>query len=63
MYKKEKELAQEFLNGKISRRELIKRFGALGLTASSAGVLLNMQATCPLRAFIDYRLHGGGDYQ
>lgn len=35
MFDKEKDLAQAFLNGKISRRELIKRFGALGLTASS----------------------------
>ncbi|MFK7853862.1 MAG: extracellular solute-binding protein [Granulosicoccus sp.] len=59
MFNKEKELAQEFLNGKISRRELIKRFGALGLTASSAGVLLNMQATNALAADFDWKKHSG----
>jgi len=59
MFNKEKELAQQFLNGKISRRELIKRFGALGLTASSAGVLLNMQATNALAADFDWKQHSG----
>ena len=59
MFNKEKELAQEFVNGKISRRELIKRFGALGLTASSAGVLLNMQATNALAADFDWKKHSG----
>lgn len=59
MFDKEKELAQAFVNGKISRRELIKRFGALGLTASSAGVLLNMQATNALAADFDWKKHEG----
>lgn len=59
MFDKEKELAQAFVNGKISRRELFKRFGALGLTASSAGVLLNMQATNALAADFDWKKHEG----
>jgi len=59
MYDKEKELANDFLQGKLSRRELIKRFSALGLTASSAGVLLNMQATQALAADFDWKAHSG----
>jgi len=59
MHEKEKGLAQDFLAGKLSRRELIKRFSALGLTASSAGVLLNMQATNALAADFDWKAHSG----
>lgn len=59
MYEKEKGLARDFLEGKLSRRELIKRFGAMGLTASSAGVLLNMQATNALAADFDWKAHSG----
>ncbi|MFK7997796.1 MAG: ABC transporter substrate-binding protein [Granulosicoccus sp.] len=59
MYEKEKNLANDFLQGKLSRRELIKRFSALGLTASSAGVLLNMQASRALAADFDWKAHSG----
>ncbi len=59
MHEKEKGLARDFLEGKLSRRELIKRFSALGLTASSAGVLLNMQATNALAADFDWKAHSG----
>lgn len=59
MYKKEKGLAQDFLQGKLTRRELIKRFSALGLSASSAGVLLNMQASKALAADFDWKAHSG----
>ena len=59
MYEKEKSLANDFLQGKLSRRELIKRFGAMGLTASSAGVLLNMQASRALAADFDWKAHSG----
>ena len=59
MYEKEKNLANDFLQGKLSRRELIKRFGALGLTASSAGALLNMQASRALAADFDWKAHSG----
>jgi len=59
MHEKEKGLARDFLDGKLSRRELIKRFSALGLTASSAGVLLNMQATNALAADFDWKAHSG----
>jgi len=59
MHEKEKGLARDFLEGKLSRRELIKRFSALGLSASSAGVLLNMQATNALAADFDWKAHSG----
>ena len=59
MFDNEKNLANDFLQGKLSRRELIKRFGALGLTASSAGVLLNMQASRALAADFDWKAHSG----
>lgn len=59
MHEKGKSLAEDFLNGKLSRRELLKRFGAMGLTASSAGVLLNMQASKALAADFDWKAHSG----
>lgn len=59
MFKKENDLAQQFLSGKISRRDLFKRFGALGLTASSAAVLMNMHATSALAADFDWKKHSG----
>jgi len=59
MYEKEKGLARDFLNGKLTRRQLIKRFSALGLSASSAGVLLNMQASNALAADFDWKKHSG----
>ncbi len=59
MHEKEKNLARDFLNGKLSRRELIKRFSALGVSASTAGVLLNMQATNALAADFDWKAHSG----
>jgi multiple sugar transport system substrate-binding protein len=59
MYEKEKGLARDFLQGKLTRRELIKRFSALGLSASSAGVLLNMQASQVLAADFDWKAHSG----
>ncbi len=59
MYEKEKNLANDFLQGKLSRRELIKRFSALGLSASSAGMLLNMQASSALAADFDWKAHSG----
>ena len=59
MYEKEKGLANDFLKGKICRRELIKRFSALGLSASTAGVILNMQASNALAADFDWKQHSG----
>lgn len=59
MYQKEKSIAKDFLEGKLTRRQLIKRFSALGLSASSAGVLLNMQATQALAADFDWKQHSG----
>ncbi len=59
MYEKEKGLARDFLEGKLTRRQLIKRFTALGLSASSAGIILNMQASQALAADFDWKQHTG----
>ncbi len=59
MYEKEKDLVSAFLNGGMSRRPLIRRLGALGLTAASAGTLHNMMATRALAADFDWKKHSG----
>ena len=59
MHRKEKDLAQAFLAGKMSRRSLIKRLGALGMTAGSAGTLMNMVATDAMAANFDWQKHSG----
>jgi multiple sugar transport system substrate-binding protein len=45
MYEKEKDLVNAFLRGQVDRRGLIKGLGAMGLSAGTAGVLLNMGAS------------------
>ena len=59
MYDKEKDLVSAFLRGQVDRRGLIKGLGAMGLTASTAGVLLNMGATNALAADFDWMAHKG----
>ncbi|MBX2826459.1 MAG: extracellular solute-binding protein [Gammaproteobacteria bacterium] len=59
MYRKEKDLIQAFLAGKMSRRGLIKRLGALGVTAGTAGTLMNMTATQAMAADFDWKKHSG----
>ncbi len=59
MHEKEKDLIRAFLDGNVDRRGLIKGLGAMGLTASSAGVLLNMSATNALAADFDWKKHSG----
>ncbi|TYC80511.1 extracellular solute-binding protein [Stappia sp. BW2] len=59
MYEKEKDLISTFLDGGMSRRSLIRRLGALGLTAASAGTLHNMMATRALAADFDWKKHSG----
>ena len=45
MYEKEKDLIRAFLAGNVDRRELIRGLGAMGVAASTAGMLVNMTAT------------------
>ena len=59
MYEKEKGLIDAFLKGNVDRRGLIKGLGALGVSASMAGVLVNMQATKALAADFDWKKHAG----
>ena len=59
MYEKEKDLIAAFQRGQMSRRGLIKRLGALGVTTASAGVLMNMMQSQALAADFDWKKHSG----
>lgn len=60
MYEKEKNLIDAFIEGKVSRRGLIRGLGAMGLTAASAGVLVNAAATRALaQNGFDWKKHAG----
>lgn len=59
MYEKEKDLVDAFVRGTISRRDLIKSLGALGVTAGTAGMLVNMATTNAMAANFDWMKHKG----
>ncbi len=60
MYEKEKDLIKSFVNGDISRRAVIRGLGAMGVTAATAGVLVNAVATEALAANgFDWKKHSG----
>ena len=59
MYEKEKDLIDAYLRKQVDRRGLIKGLGALGLTASTAAILVNMSATDALAADFDWKAHSG----
>ncbi|MGP1397297.1 MAG: ABC transporter substrate-binding protein [Inquilinaceae bacterium] len=59
MYEREKDFIQAFLKGNVDRRGLIRGLGAMGLTASAAGVLVNLSATRALAADFDWKKHSG----
>jgi multiple sugar transport system substrate-binding protein len=59
MHEKSKELAQAFVQGRTSRRELIKGFVALGVTATTADVLVNAAMTEALAADFDWKKNAG----
>ncbi len=59
MYEKEKDLVHSFLNGRLSRRGLIKRLAGLGVSATAAGSLVNMMATNAMAADFDWKKHSG----
>ena len=45
MYDKEKKLIDAYMRGTVDRRSMIKGLGAMGVTAATAGVLVNAAAT------------------
>lgn len=59
MYDKEKGLIDAYLRGQMSRRSLIRGLGSLGVTAATAGTLLNLGATRALAADFDWKKHSG----
>jgi multiple sugar transport system substrate-binding protein len=59
MYEKEKDLINGFLRGQVDRRGLIRGLGAMGVTAATAGTLLNLAQTRALAADFDWRQHEG----
>ncbi|MEM1384813.1 MAG: extracellular solute-binding protein [Pseudomonadota bacterium] len=59
MYEKEKDLVRAWQRGQMSRRNLIRGLGALGMTAAGAGTLVNMMQTQALAADFDWKRHSG----
>lgn len=59
MYEKEKDLVAAYRRGAMSRRTLIKRLGALGMSTAAAGVLVNGAATRALAQDFDWKKHAG----
>ena len=60
MHEKEKDLIKNFAEGKIDRRSFFKGLGVLGITAATAGSLLNTLSTEALAANgFDWRKHKG----
>jgi multiple sugar transport system substrate-binding protein len=60
MYDKEKDLVDAFIDGRVSRRGLIQGLGAMGVTAATAGVLVNAAATRALaKSGFDWKKHTG----
>ena len=59
MYEKEKGLIAAYRRGSMSRRTLVKSLGALGMTASTAAILVNSSATKALAADFDWKQHSG----
>lgn len=59
MYDREKDLIDAFVRGRMGRRELIRGLGAMGMTAASAGVLLNAAQSRALAAEFDWQRHAG----
>jgi multiple sugar transport system substrate-binding protein len=59
MYEREKDLVDAFVRGGMSRRELMRRLGAMGMTAATAGVMVNAAATRALAQDFDWKAHEG----
>ena len=59
MYEKEIDLIEAFKRGQMGRRSLIRRLGALGVSAAAAGTLVNMVGTRAMAADFDWKAHSG----
>ena len=60
MHDKEKSLVDAYMRGQVSRRGLIRGLGALGVSAATAGVLVNAAATRALaQNGFDWKKHQG----
>lgn len=59
MYEKEKDLIGAFLRGQVDRRGLIRGLGAMGVTAATAGTLLNLAQTRAMAQDFDWKAHEG----
>ena len=60
MYYKEKQLAQSYIAGKVSRRSMLRGMASMGVTAAAAGVLVNAAATQALaQNGFDWQKHAG----
>ena len=59
MFEKEKDLIEVHRKGGMSRREMMKRLSAMGMSATSAAVLFNASATRAMAADFDWKKHSG----
>src|SRR4051812_645766 len=59
MTEKAKDLAQAFAAGRVSRRDLMRGMGALGLTAAAADFIVNAAMTQALAQSFDFKKNAG----
>lgn len=59
MYEKEKDLVQVYLDGKMSRRDLLKGMSALGASTALTGALVGLGSTRAFAAGFDAMQHKG----
>ena len=59
MGNRERDLVSAFLAGKMSRRSLIKRLGALGVGAGASGSLMGLMSSRALAQDFDWQKHSG----
>ena len=60
MHEKEKQLVDAFVRGSVSRRDLLRGLGALGVTAATASFMVNAAATKALaQNGFDWKKHAG----
>lgn len=59
MLEKERDLVGAFMRGQLSRRDLVRGLGALGVSAASANALIGMATSRALAADFDWKKHAG----
>lgn len=59
MYEREKDLVDQFVKGRISRRGLVRGLGALGVSAALADQLIGRASTRALAADFNWQKHAG----